>query len=113
MIITRTPFRISFAGGGSDIKDYYLNHGGAVISATINKYVFLSLHPYFLKDGFILKYSQLEKINNVDEIDHRIIKQVFKDYSIKGVDFNSSARYTRRNGAWLVISVYCRLNKSL
>ena len=91
MIITRTPFRISFAGGGSDLESYYLNHGGAVLSVSINKYVFLSLHPYFYKDGYLLKYSQHEHPENLEEIKHKIIKQVFGDYGIKGVDFNSSA----------------------
>lgn len=91
MIITRTPFRISFAGGGSDLKSYYLNHGGAVLSAAINKYIYLSLHPYFLKDGYLLKYSKHESPNSIEEIEHKIIKQVFMDYKIKGVDFNSSA----------------------
>ena len=77
MIITRTPFRISFAGGGSDLKDYYFKHGGAVLSVSINKYIFLSLHPYFYKNGFLLKYSQHEDINSLDEIKHKIIKQIF------------------------------------
>jgi D-glycero-alpha-D-manno-heptose-7-phosphate kinase len=91
MIITRTPFRISFSGGGSDLKDYYLNYGGAVVSSSINKYMFLSIHPYFYKNGYLLKYSKHENALNIDEIQHKIIKQVFTDYAIKGVDFNSSA----------------------
>lgn len=91
MIITRTPFRISFAGGGSDLKEYYRNFGGMVLSTSINKYVYLSIHPYFLKNGYLLKYSKQEETDNVEKIQHRIIKQLFKDYKIKGVDFNSSA----------------------
>jgi D-glycero-alpha-D-manno-heptose-7-phosphate kinase len=91
VIISRTPFRISFAGGGSDLRDYYSRYGGAVLSATINKYVFLSIHPYFFDDKYFLKYSKSEHVDNVDKIEHRIIRQVFRDYHIKGVDFNSSA----------------------
>lgn len=91
MIITRTPFRVSFAGGGSDLKDYYQNYGGAVLSTTINKYIYLSMHPYFQKDGYFLKYSNLECVDNVYKIQHRIIKQILDDYKIKGIDFNSSA----------------------
>ncbi|MFK7832213.1 MAG: GHMP kinase [Winogradskyella sp.] len=91
MIITRTPLRISFAGGGSDLKEYYLNHGGSVLSVAINKYIYLSMHPYFHGNKYLLKYSQNELVDNVDDIKHRIIKQVFKDYNISGVDFNSSA----------------------
>jgi len=91
MIITKTPFRISFAGGGSDLANYYENFGGAVLSVSIKKYIYLSLHPYFFKDGYLLKYSKTENVNNVEEINHPIIKNVFKRYGIKGVDFNSSA----------------------
>jgi D-glycero-alpha-D-manno-heptose-7-phosphate kinase len=91
MIITRTPLRISFAGGGSDLKEYYLNHGGSVLSVAINKYIYLSMHPFFHGNKYFLKYSQNELVDNVEDIKHRIIKQVFKDYNISGVDFNSSA----------------------
>jgi D-glycero-alpha-D-manno-heptose-7-phosphate kinase len=91
MIITRTPFRISFCGGGSDLKEYYLKYGGAVLSAGINKYVFLSLHPFFYGNKYFLKYSKSELVDHVDKIQHRIIRQVLKDYGINGVDFNSSA----------------------
>ncbi len=91
MIITRTPFRISFAGGGSDLANYYEKFGGAVLSTAIDKYVYLSMHPYFFKDGYFLKYTDVEDVHNIDEIKHRIIREVFKLYNIKGVDFNSSA----------------------
>lgn len=47
MIITRTPFRVSFAGGGSDLANYYEKYGGAVLSTAINKYCYLSMHPSF------------------------------------------------------------------
>lgn len=91
MIITKTPFRISFAGGGSDLANYYEKFGGAVVSVSINKYIYLSLHPYFFKDGYLLKYSKTEDVGNVEDIKHPIIKNLFKRYGIKGVDFNSSA----------------------
>ncbi len=91
MIISKTPFRISFAGGGSDLKEYYLNHGGAVLSVAIDKHVYLSMHPYFNDDKYLLKYSNIELVDNVDNIKHQIIREVFKQYNISGVDFNSSA----------------------
>ena len=91
MIISKTPFRVSFAGGGSDLKEYYLNHGGAVLSVSINKYMYLSMHPYFNENKYLLKYSSIELVDDIESIQHRIIKQVFKDFDIKGVDFNSSA----------------------
>lgn len=91
MIITRTPFRISFAGGGSDLANYYEKYGGAVLSTAIDKYVYLSMHPYFFKDGYFLKYKEVEDVHSIQEIRHPIIREVFKMYDIKGVDFNSSA----------------------
>jgi len=91
MIISRTPFRISFAGGGSDLENFYLNYGGAVLSVSINKYIYLSMHPYFQEKKYLLKYSAHELVDSVDKIQHRIIRQIFKDYNISGVDFNSSA----------------------
>ena len=54
MIITRTPFRISFAGGGSDLKNYYEKYGGSVLSVSINKYIYLSMHPYFDENGYMV-----------------------------------------------------------
>ena len=47
MIITKTPFRVSFAGGGSDMPSFYREHGGCVISTSINRYMYISIHPYF------------------------------------------------------------------
>lgn len=91
MIIARTPFRISFAGGGSDLANYYEKFGGAVLSTAIDKYVYLSMHPYFFKDGYFLKYKEVEDVHNIEDIKHRIVREVFRLYNIKGVDFNSSA----------------------
>lgn len=91
MIITRTPFRISFAGGGSDLRNYYEKFGGSVLSVSINKYIYLSMHPYFDENSYLLKYSKTELAKSLDEIQHPIIKEVFKKYGIVGVDFNSSA----------------------
>jgi D-glycero-alpha-D-manno-heptose-7-phosphate kinase len=91
MIITRTPFRISFAGGGSDLKDYYEKFGGSVLSVSINKYMYLSIHPYFNENGYLLKYSKTEIPDSAAQIQHPIIRTIFEKYAIKGVDFNSSA----------------------
>ena len=91
MIITRTPFRISFAGGGSDLRNYYEKFGGSVLSVSINKYIYLSMHPYFDENAYLLKYSKTENAKSLEEIQHPIIREVFKKYGIKGVDFNSSA----------------------
>lgn len=93
MIISRTPFRISFVGGGTDFWEFYREESGAVVSATINKYVFLSMHPLFNNNGYHLKYFDNEIIDTADvcRINHPIIREVFSRYDVKGVDFNSSS----------------------
>jgi D-glycero-alpha-D-manno-heptose-7-phosphate kinase len=83
--------RISLAGGGSDLPDYYRRYGGAVLGASINKFMYLSMHPYFFEDGYLLKYSQTERRSELDAVEHGIIREVFRLYRIRGVDFNSSA----------------------
>ena len=91
MIISRTPLRVSFVGGGSDLPSYYRAHGGAVLSMSIARYIYLSMHQNFDRDRNILKYSRIESTGSIDEIEHPIVRQVFRDYDINGVDFNSSA----------------------
>jgi D-glycero-alpha-D-manno-heptose-7-phosphate kinase len=91
MIISRTPFRVSFVGGGSDMREFYREHGGAVLSVGITRYVYLSMHPYFHEQKIFLKYSHSELVDSVDQIQHRIIHEVFSEYGLTGVDFNSSA----------------------
>lgn len=91
MIITRAPFRVSFCGGGSDLPSFYEKYGGCVLSTTIRKYMYLTLHNYFYKDQIVLKYSKTEVVKNYNEIEHRIFKQCLKDFDIKGVEISSMA----------------------
>lgn len=91
MIVARTPFRISFAGGGTDIPSFYRAHGGAVLSMAIDKYFYLTMHRAFLSRGYLLKYAKTEAVQSVEDIEHPIIRQVFADYGISGVDFSSAA----------------------
>jgi D-glycero-alpha-D-manno-heptose-7-phosphate kinase len=91
VIISRTPLRVSFVGGGSDLPGFYTEHGGAVLSMSVKKYVYLSMHEYFERQGSILKYSEIEKPSTNADIKHRIIQKVFQDLDIDRVDFNSSA----------------------
>jgi len=91
MIISRTPFRISFAGGGSDMPSYYKKEPGAVLSTSIDKYMYVAIHPYFYKEKSLLKYSKTELVSSVDEINHPIFREVLKMYNIHGVDLNSIA----------------------
>ena len=91
MIITRTPFRISFAGGGSDLPSFYEKHEGCVISTSINKYMYVSVHPTFNREDTIVKYSKTEIVKDVNEIQHPIARQLLLDHDIKGIEIVSTA----------------------
>lgn len=91
MIITRTPFRVSFAGGGSDIASFYERHGGCVLSTTINKYVYISVHPSFSSKETTLKYSKTETVKNVSEIEHVYFRTVLEELKVRGVEIVSTA----------------------
>ncbi|CAG0941674.1 partial D-glycero-alpha-D-manno-heptose-7-phosphate kinase, partial [Candidatus Brocadiaceae bacterium] len=92
MIITRTPFRISFIGGGSDLKDFYSKKKGAVLSTTINKYMYISSHPFFNRKVFQLKYSKTELANSLNDIQHPILREVLRKFRIKGgLEISSNA----------------------
>ena len=92
MIITKTPFRISFVGGGSDLKEFYSQSQGAVLSATIDKYMYISTHKFFDIDKIRIKYSQTETVVNVDNIKHPIVKEVLKKFKISGaIEISSNA----------------------
>src|SRR5574344_2153898 len=91
MIISRTPFRISFAGGGSDLPSFYHRETGAVLSTSIDKYMYIAIHPFFDKNKIQLKYSKTELIDNIADIKHPIFREVLNMYDLKGVDVNSIA----------------------
>lgn len=75
MIISRTPLRISLGGGGTDLPSYYSHNGGFVLSAAINKYVYIGVNRTFTDDYF-LKYSQLERVTDRSQIEHPIFREV-------------------------------------
>jgi D-glycero-alpha-D-manno-heptose-7-phosphate kinase len=76
VITTQTPFRISFFGGGSDISAFYSRHPGAVLSAAIDKSMYMTTHPYFEPTAIHLKYSKTELVDTVDAIEHPILRAV-------------------------------------
>ncbi len=98
MIISRAPFRVSFAGGGSDIPAFYEKYGGCVLSTTIKKYVYLTMHPAFNRDDISLKYSKTENVHSYKEIEHKIFHQAFKRFDINGVEIASMADVTAGTG---------------
>ena len=91
MIITRAPFRVSFCGGGSDIPAFYEKNGGCVLSTSIRKYMYISLHPYFDPLKLSLKYSANELVSAYSEIKHRIFRHCLEHYEINGVEISSIA----------------------
>lgn len=91
MIITRTPFRVSFCGGGSDLPEFYEKREGCVLSTTINKYMYISIHPFFEENKTALKYSKTEIVDNLKRIEHKIFRCVLEEYSLNGVEITSTA----------------------
>lgn len=86
MIISRTPLRISFVGGGSDLRAFYQHGYGSVVNTAINKYVYIIINKKF-DDGIMLHYSGTELVRNVDEVQHIIIREVLKFCGIQsGLD---------------------------
>ncbi|HQR03430.1 MAG: GHMP kinase [Proteobacteria bacterium] len=83
MIISRTPLRMSFAGGGSDLPSFYREHGGAVVSTAIDKYVYVNINRKF-DDGIRIAYSKTEEVASVGEIDHRIVRAALQYLQIDG-----------------------------
>ena len=84
MIITRTPFRISFVGGGSDLASFYERSKGAVLSTTINKYMYISSHKFFNESKTRVKYSKTETVDRLEDLQHPILKTVMQDFGISG-----------------------------
>tara|TARA_B100001250_G_scaffold67191_1_gene53734 strand:- start:8391 stop:9371 length:981 start_codon:yes stop_codon:yes gene_type:complete len=107
MIITRTPFRMSYVGGGTDIKAFYKDEPGAVLSTTIDKYMYITLHQKF-DGGIRVAYSKTEEVSNINNIDHPLVRESLKalgvlggieitstaDIPAKGTGLGSSSSYT-------------------
>lgn len=85
MVISRTPYRMSFFGGGTDFPEYYLNYGeGGVISTTIDKYCYISVRclPKYFKHKHRIVYSKIELVNNIHQIQHPVIKEILLHYNV-------------------------------
>lgn len=119
MIITKTPFRVSFCGGGSDMADFYREYGGCVLSTTINRYMYLTIHPYFDANKTALKYSKNEIVDRILDIDHSIFRCVLNEKKIDGVEISSTADIPSGTGlgsssaftVGLLHTIYCYLGK--
>ena len=82
MIIVQTPLRVSFLGGGTDFDDFYLNHGGAVLSTAIDKYVFVIVKERF-DDMICVNYTKREMVKEVDQLRHGLVREAMR---LTGVD---------------------------
>lgn len=92
MIVSCAPFRVSFAGGGSDIASFYRRNRGAVLSCAISKYSFIVIHPFFNEKKYHLKYTRTELVDCYDEIRHPILREALRMQDISpGIEIVSVA----------------------
>jgi len=91
MIITQTPLRISFAGGGTDFREFFMKHGGGVVSSAIDKYIYTIVKKRF-DDEIRINYSKKEIVNSVDEIQHELVREAMRKTGVKsGIEISTIA----------------------
>lgn len=100
MIISKTPYRMSFFGGGTDFPDYYREYGGAVLSSTFNRYSFVTIRhlPAFFAYKNQFTYSQIERFNSPDEVEHPLMRAALKEYGLQNVQIAYDADMPARSG---------------
>lgn len=101
MIISRTPYRISFFGGGTDYPGWYLKHGGEVLATTIDKYCYITCRylPPFFEHRLRIAYSKVEECQNVNEVKHSAVREILKFLSIKnGLEIHHDGDLPARSG---------------
>ncbi|MBF0227303.1 MAG: kinase [Desulfobacterales bacterium] len=101
MIITRTPFRIAFFGGGTDYPVYYKEHGGSVLNTTINKYCYITCRylPPFFEYNYLIRYSKNELLKYIEEIQHPSVRECLKFVGIeKGIEMVHTADVPAMSG---------------
>jgi len=92
MIVSCAPFRVSFAGGGSDVAQFYRRRRGAVLSCAISKYAFVVVHPYFNAAKYHLKYARTELVDRIDDVQHPLLREALRMMKIEpGVEVVSIA----------------------
>ena len=98
MLVSKTPLRISFLGGGTDFPWFFESHGGAVISAAINQHIYISALPSFDRTTYYLKYSDPEVVDSPLMIKHPIFREVLKSYNAGPLDISVMAEIPAGNG---------------
>ena len=91
MLISKTPLRMSFVGGGSDLPSFYREQMGAVVTTAIDKYIYIAINNRF-EEGFRISYSKTEIVKKIEEVEHRLIKVVLKKLNINsGIEITTMA----------------------
>lgn len=100
MIITQTPFRMSFFGGGTDFPDFYNVHGGAVLSTSIDKYCYVTVRhlPRFFEYKSLITYSKFEYVNEYDDIEHPLIREAMRSLDMHELRVTYDADLPARTG---------------
>ena len=100
MVITKTPFRMSFFGGGTDMEDYFKEYGGAVLSTTIDKFCYVNVRhlPRFFDYSTELAYSKTERVKDVEEIEHPLIRNAMKMLDMHEIRLTYEADLPARSG---------------
>jgi len=99
MIITRTPFRFTLGGGGTDLPSYYDRNGGLVISMAINKYIYLTLKPDYFDNLYKLRYSEIEIVDNPSKLIHSRARESLLYHNVEtGLEINSCADLSANSG---------------
>lgn len=100
MVITQTPFRMSFFGGGTDFPDFYNEHGGAVISTTFDKYCYVNVRhlPPFFDYSTELSYSKIERVKAIDDIEHPSIRECMKYLDMREIRLTYEADLPAKTG---------------
>jgi D-glycero-alpha-D-manno-heptose-7-phosphate kinase len=92
MIITRTPFRLTLGGGGTDLPSFYQQHGGFILAVGIDKYMFINVNTPVIDDKIRVRYSKSELVDHVDEVEHTLARVAMKSFNLtKGVEIVSVA----------------------
>jgi len=102
VLISKTPFRISLFGGGTDYPIWYKEHGGAVLATSIDKYCYITCRylPPFFDYKYRIRYSEREEVNNIEEINHPSVRECLKhlDFHSKSVEIQHNSDLPARIG---------------
>ena len=92
MIITRTPFRVTLGGGGTDLPSFYREHGGFILAVSIDKYMYLNVNTPIVDDKIRVKYNQSEQVDHVDDVQHTLARESLRYFNVaRGIEVVSIA----------------------